>query len=321
MRKNILPASLVAAVGLLTGSASVQAQNITGYRYWFDDNVPAATVVTVAATPVLDTELVLDAAALAPGHHTATVQFRDADGHWSAPWTSLFVQSSSIINGIEYWFDDQAGSAVTADVTPAVDPLITAPLDAGALPVGFHTVTMRTIDGRGVAGVPYTTTFTRNGGAINGYEYWLDDNIAERTTNSIGPDGTVDLIANLPVPTNDGDHHITIRFRDEEGGWSVPLSSAFSFIIGVDELPGISNYLLFPNPVNDQLSLRLEAQGDRQLDLTVFDATGRQVESLGNWGVNGTVHRSWDVTQLAPGRYLLRIQAEGRSFQIPFVKQ
>lgn len=321
MRKNILPGSLVAAIGLLVGSASLQAQNITGYRYWFDEDAAAATVVTLAAAPVVDTELVLSAASLPSGHHTATVQFRDADGHWSAPWTSLFVQSSTTINGIEYWFDDQAGSAVTADVAPTPAPLITTPLDASGLPVGFHTVTMRTIDGRGVRGVPYTTSFTRNGGAINGYEYWLDDNIAERTTNGIGPDGTVDLVANLPVPTSDGDHHITIRFRDEEGGWSVPLSSAFSFIIGIDELTGISNYLLFPNPVNDQLTLRLEAEGDRQLDLSVLDATGRTVKTLGNWSVNGSVHRGWDMAQLAPGRYLLRIQAEGRSFQIPFVKQ
>lgn len=314
-------APLMAAAALLLSASTAKAQNITGYRYWFNDNVAAATVVNTTPAPAVDTEIILNSASLQPGHHIATIQFRDADGLWSAPWTSVFVQRSGIVNAIEYWYDDEIGDAITASVTPGPAPLITAPLNAAALPVGFHTVTVRTIDAQGQRSVPFTENFTRNGGAITGYEYWIDDAIADRTIEDIGPAGIVDLIQALPVPTTDGPHTFTIHFRDADGGWSVPLSSSFNFIIGVDEIPGVSNYLLFPNPVNDQLSLRVDAAMATDLNIEVLDASGRTVQALGVWNVQGTTHRSWDASFLATGRYLLRISSEERIMQMPFVKQ
>lgn len=311
----------IAAFALLLSVSSAKAQNITGYRYWFNDNIADATVVSTAPAPALDAEIILNSASLPPGHHLATIQFRDADGLWGAPWTSLFVQRSGTVNAIEYWFDDEVADATTASVTPGPMPLITAPLDATALPVGFHTVTVRTIDEQGQRSVPFTENFTRNGGAITGYEYWIDDAIADRTIADIGPAGVVDLIEALPVPTTEGPHTFTIHFRDADGGWSVPLSSSFNFIIGVDEIPGVSNYLLFPNPVNEQFSLRVDAATAKGLSIEVLDASGRTVQALGAWNVQGTTHRSWDASALAPGRYLLRISSEDRSMQMPFVKQ
>ncbi len=310
---------LTAAFAL--AAITAHAQNITGYRYWFNDNVAAATVVNLAPTPVIDAELTLASASLPTGHHLATIQFRDADGHWGAPWTSLFTQRGSTVNAIEHWFNDDVSDAIMTSVTPGVAPLITAPLNAAALPVGFHKVTVRTIDARGERSVPYTVDFTRNGGAITGYEYWIDDAMADRTSGSIGPAGVVDLIASLPVPTTEGAHFFTIRFRNEEEGWSVPLSSAFSFIVGMDEIPGLSNYLLFPNPVAEQLSLRMDAAEARSLQIDVLDAAGRAVRQLGSWNVSGMAHNSWDTSMLARGSYLLRITSDERTMQLPFVKQ
>ncbi len=312
---------LIAACALLLSAATADAQNITGYRYWFDDNVASATTASLAPTPVADAELTLNSAALPPGHHLATIQFRDADGHWGAPWTEHFVQRGTTVNAIEYWFNDDIGGAITASVTPGASPQITAPLNAATLPLGFHTVTVCTIDARGERSVPYTVDFTRNGGAITGYEYWIDEAIADRTPGSIGPAGVVDLIASLPISTTEGEHLFTIRFRDAEEGWSVPLSSTFSFLVGIDEIPGLSNYLLFPNPVSDQLSLRVDATEARSLQLEVLDASGRTVQRLGNWNVSGTAHNTWDASMLVRGSYLLRITSSERSMQLPFVKQ
>lgn len=83
----------------------------------------------------------------------------------------------------------------------------------------------------------------------------------------------------------------------------------------------MSNYLLFPNPVNDQLSLRVDAAMAKDLSIEVLDASGRTVQALGAWNVQGTAHRSWDASFLAPGRYLLRISSDDRTMQMPFVKQ
>lgn len=311
---------LLTCVGMLGGTPS-QAQNITGYRYWFNDNAAAATVVDLSAAPVYDTQFVLNSASLPPGHHLATIQLRDANGHWSAPWSEHFVQRATNVTALEYWFNDDVADATTANVTPGPAPLIATTLNTTALPVGIHSVTVRTVDAQGLRSVPHTVHFTRNGGAITGYEYWIDDAVADRVSNSIGPAGTVDLIAALPLTTTEGEHLFTIRFRDADGGWSVPLLSTFSFIVGIDEIPGLSNYLLFPNPVSEQLALRLDAASATDLHLTVLDAAGRTVQQLGNWHVTGLAHRSWDASALARGSYLLRIEANGRLMQIPFVKQ
>lgn len=316
--KNIRSLALTLA---LLGWAHAQAQNITGYRYWFNDNVTAATVVNITPTPVIDQNITLNSASLPVGYHLVTLQFRDADGLWSAPWTSLFAQRGTTVNALEYWFNDDAANITTANVTPGTAPLITAPLASNSLPVGFHTVTVRTVDGRGERSVPYTVNFTRNGGAITGYEYWLDDVIEDRVSAEIGPAGTVELIAALPVPTTDGEHLFTIRFRDADGGWSVPLSSTFNFFVGLDEIAGVSNYLLFPNPANEQLSLRVDATMATDLNIQVIDGSGRIVQSLENWNVSGTAHRSWDISSLARGTYLLRITSGDRYIHMPFVKQ
>lgn len=304
---------------LLAGE--VQGQNITGYRYWFNDDVSTATVVDLAPDPVVEAELVLNSAALPVGHHLATIQFRDADGHWGAPWTEHFVQRGATVNALEYWFDDAVGDAVTASVTPGTAPLINIPLNSGDLDIGFHTVTVRTIDAYGERSVPYTMVLARNGGVITGYEYWIDDAVAERTSNPIGPAGTVDLIANLPVPTTDGEHTFTIRFRDADGGWSVPMSSSFNFFLGLDEIPGLSNYLVFPNPATSELGLRLDAAQANTLELSILDATGRTVKSMGPWSVLGLAQTSWDISSLARGSYQLRISGNDHQIRIPFVKQ
>lgn len=313
--RTLLPALIALA------ASTAQAQNITGYRYWFDDNVDAATTVDVTPTPELEAALSLNSAALPAGHHLATIQFRDADGHWGAPWTEHFTQKGGTVNAIEYWFDDNVGNATTTSVTPGTAPLIATPLDATALPVGLHLVTVRTVDASGERSVPYTVAFARNGGMITGYEYWIDEAIADRTAGSIGPAGVVDLVSSLPVPTTDGAHLFTIRFHDADGGWSVPLSSTFNFFIGMDELPGMGNYLVFPNPAVDKLTLRLDAARAAMLDLSLLDASGRVVGGHNKWSVMGTVQFGMDISALTRGSYQLLIAEGDHQVRIPFVKQ
>lgn len=320
MRNQRTTHGLGVCLALLIAGVS-EAQNINGYRYWFNDDLSTVTVVDLTAAPVVEADLVLNSATLPTGHHLATIQFRDADGHWGAPWTEHFVQRGATVNAIEYWFNDDVDGAVTASVTPGTAPLITAPFNTSALPINYQTVTARTIDVLGERSVPYTVGFIRNGGVITGYEYWIDEAIADRVSNTIGPAGVVDLLANLPVPTTEGPHEFTIRFRDADGGWSVPLSSAFNYVLGLDEIPGLSNYLVFPNPATEELGLRLEAAQARSLNVSILDATGRTVQAVGNWSVSGTTQRSWDISALARGAYLVRIVDGDRQIRIPFVKQ
>lgn len=315
-----LQRSLLIALFTLILLRTAPAQNITGYRYWFNDDNATMVQVATAPTPLLSTTVQLNSSSLPVGLHTATIQFHDADGHYTAPYTSTFAQHGSTVQALEYWFNDSANDAVQIAATPAADFDLSVALDAGALPTGFHTVTVRSLDARGEWSVPYTTTFIRSGGNITGYEYWIDDQIQDRVMNSIGPAMTVDLVEELPLNTTDGDHTFTIRFHDETEGWSVPLSTTFSFATGINEIAGVSNYLLFPNPVGDGVTLRLDATERKDLQVSLLDATGRVVMAPTNWTVLGLSHHRWDTSALSNGSYLVRITSGDHTFHIPFIK-
>ena len=101
----------------------------------------------------------------------------------------------------------------------------------------------------------------------------------------------------------------------------MPLSSTFNYVLGLDQIPGLSNYVVFPNPATEELGLRLEAADARSLEVSILDATGRTVEALSNWSVAGTTQRGWNISALARGAYQVRIAEGDRQIRIPFVKQ
>ncbi len=314
MRRTLLLPAL-AAIGC------VQAQQINGYRYWFDDIETNAVTTAVAATP----ELVLAAnwptTGLQPGYHRVTVQVRDSNGDWSVPVTSVFTRSASNIAGYRFWVNDDLASITTGSIGPDDAVNLNGVIDPGSLPRDYNTVTIQFRDADGEWSVPVSTWFVKNTGAVNGYEYWIDEAIDDRASATIGPAVLVDLINDLPVPTTDGEHVFTIRFSSVNGTWSVPLSATFSFAVGVAELPGLSNLLVFPSPATAQLGLRLNSDAGRTLQLEVVDLAGQRVLDLGSWAVAGSTWRNWDISGLASGAYLLRVTGEKSTWNTRFVKQ
>jgi hypothetical protein len=306
---------------LLAGTgASMRAQTVAGYRYWFDDDAASATSVSVSGNAEYTLTASLEASALPVGYHRVTMQVQDNNGDYGVPLTSLFVQRGNAIAGYRYWFDDDAANATDVDVTGDADYTLNAALEATALENGYHRVTMQLRDGTGEYGSPVTNTFVQRGTTVVGYEYWIDDDIAARVPGAIGPAGVVDLIASLPTNPTVGQHLFTIRFSEEQDGWSVPLTSGFSFITGLDELPGLSDLLLFPNPTNGQLTLRLTAANAEQLRVTVLDATGRVVRAEENWAPTGTAVLTWDLADVAAGNYSLRIGCGEKQSTLRFQK-
>ncbi len=311
---------LMIVIPLLVGSLVASAQQINGYRYWFDDDQSGAVEVPVPATTQLHLQTALPVAVLQPGYHSITIQFLDDDGFYSTPFTTKFAQRSHVIDAIEYWFNDGSASATLENVPPATDLDLTTDLNASALPVGMHKVTIRMRDAIGEWSVPITHSFTRSGGMVAGYEYWIDDQVQDRITNAITPVALAQLVADLPIPTTEGEHLFTIRFHDQNEGWSVPLTTTFSFITSIAELPGITDMILFPNPAADNVGIRLNSDHDHELRIELLDATGRSILQDGPWRVNGIAHRTWDTSGLSAGSYFLKIADGDRSTIIPFVK-
>lgn len=310
--KVILPA--------IAAMCSAQAQQIDTYRYWFDDAIANAVTTTVAATDELTLNTVWPTGSMAPGHHRVSFQFRDTDGVWSVPSTKLFVRGGHDIVGYRYWVNDDIGTLITGTVGPAQVADLNSLIDPGTLTKAFNTVTIQFMDADGAYTVPRTEHFTAHSGLVSGYQYWIDDDIANSQSGSLAPADVVDLIADVPTGVPNGNHLFTIRFSGANGSWSVPLTAEFSVILSTPELPGVTDLLLFPNPVTDQLGLRLTTDEARTLSLQVLDLSGSVVADLSTWSVSSTAHRSWDISALASGSYLLRITGEHGAWTTRFAK-
>lgn len=310
----------LALLPALSAICCTQAQQINAYRYWFDDNVASAVTTSVGAADELTVAANWPTAAMAPGYHRVSYQVRDTNGDWTVPKTHLFVRGNHVITGYRYWVNDAVGTITTGTIGPNMVVDLNDLIDPGTLTKDYNTVSIQFRDADGEWSVPTTTWFVKNTGEVNGYAYWIDDDIANSTTNSIGPSGVADLIAELPTGVPAGTHFFTIRFSSTNGTWSVPLTTQFESFVGIDELPGLTDLVLFPNPVSEQLGLRLSSDASRTLALQVLDLSGALVLDLGTWGVSGTAMGNWGISALASGSYLLRIGDGNGVASLPFAK-
>jgi len=300
---------------------SVQAQQIDGYRYWFDDDAASAVTTSVGATTELTLAANWPTGAMEPGHHKVSVQVRDSNGDWSVPQTQYFIRGNHAITGYRFWVNDNVGSITTGSIGPNLEVTLNSLIDPGTLPKDFNMVTIQFRDADGEWSVPTSAWFVKNAGEVNAYEYWIDDDIANSTNTSIGPSTVVNLIADLPTGVPAGTHFFTVRFSGTNGTWSVPLTTQFNSFVSIEELPGISDLALFPNPVSNELGLRLSTDEARTLNLQVLDISGAVVRDLSSWNVSGTTYSNWDISDLASGSYLLRMSDGTGTWSTRFVKQ
>lgn len=307
---------------LLTALAIGQAtaQDITQYRYWYNDDVTNAMTQTVGATTELSLATTLPTGTMEPGFHRITMQFNDGQ-NWSAPLTQVFKRSSSAITGYRYWFNDDVTTITNASVTPNALVNLNGFLNTIPSDGHYNSVTVQFVDANGEYSAPITRTYVRGIGPVSGYEYWVDDDIAGRTTGTIGPAGVVDLIADLPTNTIPGDHLFTIRFKGDPDGWSVPLTTTYSFFTAIAELPGLTDVTVFPNPAAESIGLRMSTATSRSLNVSVLDARGALVKQFPAWSISGTDHRNWDISGLPAGTYFLQVSEAGKSWNRPFVKR
>ncbi|MBK9174990.1 MAG: T9SS type A sorting domain-containing protein [Flavobacteriales bacterium] len=201
---------------------------ITGYRYWFDDDI--ANAVTTTVDPV--DELLIEEAFLADGLdgglRRVSVQAQDNMGYWSSPQTSLFARVDAVVSGYRYWVNDDPSNMLTGTVTPAgvVDLSAALPISGADRP--FNLITIQFLDPAGVYSAPLTKAFALTHGLVSGYRYWVNDDPTTMQTVTVSPVELLDLTSPLAIGIADRTFNIlTIQFRDEGGIFSVPYTTTF----------------------------------------------------------------------------------------------
>ena len=123
------------------------------------------------------------------------------------------------------------------------------------------------------------------------YEYFSGDSIDVLGSNQV-------------IAMNEGEYRLYTNVKLPSPDLSVPTSSEQPTVKG--ELP----LVLWPNPSTGQASLRYQMESPGQVDITVYDLSGRWVETVfsGRRGVGQYVHEL-DGSEWADGRYVVRVTA------------
>lgn len=235
--KKYLLIYLFVGWGLAVSGQSV----IQSYEYWFNSNDNNKTVDAIA-TPAASFELAVqaDASHLPDGLNSFTLRFRDSFGIWSSPLTRFFVKmpeqqfSTEPKNIVAYEYQLNNEPAVKQGVSPASSFVLEEQISAANLPDGLNTFTVRFKDDLGNWSSPLTRFFVKipeqqfstEQKNIVAYEYRL--NSASSVKQDVAPAETyvlVQLIEATQLP--DGLNVFMVRFRDNLGNWSSPLTRFF----------------------------------------------------------------------------------------------
>jgi PKD repeat protein len=258
------------------------AQNkINQYTYWFDNDYANKTIGNI--TPVADYNLNTSVAttSLNEGLHIIHVQFRDDSLRYSSVISHFFLKTNNIsspnnkIAAYEYWFDNNYGSKVYQSVTAVQSLNLNTAIATSSLNSGLHAVHFRAKDSNGKWSNAVSSFFMKAvtpavnaNNKISRYEYWYNNNYAQKVSVSPTANQNFQVIAALSTTTlNEGLNTIHIRFRDNAQNWSSVVSQFFYKLPAASAVANkIKTYeYWFDNNYNQKVSTNVSAQQNVQV--------------------------------------------------------
>lgn len=131
------------------------------------------------------------------------------------------------------------------------------------------------------------------------------------------------------VTNNYFEQNFRVKFRFEgEGGNNFYLddinlyggSPSNTIVLGINEDQTLTNVTLYPNPVQDELSVNYSASLATEINVSIVDMAGKQVQAhriQSNAGQNIIL---MDTKELAAGKYTLLLQGKSGKTTLPFIK-
>lgn len=98
------------------------------------------------------------------------------------------------------------------------------------------------------------------------------------------------------------------------GTYFVVDDVSFTNLVGVPDINENIKMQVFPNPVHDNLRIRVEAEGNKSMQLKLTDVLGRVViQRPSSAPVNGTMEDVLNVESFSPGLYFLTLVSDKKS--------
>lgn len=204
-------------------SQLAKGQNITAYRYWFDNDISNGQLVNgVFGQDALVSQLV-ESNSISSGFHSINLMFQQDNGLWSSVISHSFYRfSSNGVAGYEYWFDTLYSKKKAVLKPVSTNLVITGDmLETTGLSNGFHYLNIRfKPDGGLWSSIQDELIFKRGediypGIDVTSLQYWFDDKntaLFERKFRNL-PNNT--LQSNLDISfLAIGRHKVSYQFSD-----------------------------------------------------------------------------------------------------------
>lgn len=217
------------------------AQNkIKGYKYWFDNDYSSGVTTTVTPAEYFDLNTAIPTTGLNTGIHTFNILFWDDSLEYSSPLSRFFfIKTEQMvvnkdITAWQYWFDDDFENAITQNITQNQLYNLSESLNVNNLNSGVHIVNVRFKDNTNTWSSTISQFFFKRpeqtvvNEEIVAWQFWMDNDFENATTQMISPTQQFSLMENLEVNyLNPGIHKINIRFKDNTHTWSSTISQFF----------------------------------------------------------------------------------------------
>lgn len=226
MQKIHIQSFLCLLLVLLPLTSNAQ-KKITGYRYWFDNNITTLQHKDIESDGC---QVTLDVKSLKEGIHTLSIMFKNSEGLWSVPYSQPFyrtvAQSKPNAESCVIYFD---GNTSNQQALSLNNGTTNADIDVSKMTDGLHTAHVIVKGSDGKWSVPYQQAFIKISQPANTElllaEYYFDSAYAPNMMQK-SKDGT--LSADVDVSTlTAGMHTINIRYLSTDGRWSTPYSQCF----------------------------------------------------------------------------------------------
>ena len=161
-----------------------QAQSLTQYEYWFDDNISTRKTGSLSGTSAV-VKASIDTEQVGFGLHKFCFRAKQSDGMYSAVTSSLFMKGVAPQGSIiEYWFDDMIDQMASTSISDTEDEQsINLDLrDNTKFPFGLHKLNIRLVIGGNPSVVYSTPVLKIMAGNPSHLQYWVDDDFANART-------------------------------------------------------------------------------------------------------------------------------------------
>jgi hypothetical protein len=87
-------------------------------------------------------------------------------------------------------------------------------------------------------------------------------------------------------------------------------------------LPGTNSYTIYPNPFNNNFTLRLNLEEDAQISVTLYDLVGKMIDQIAQPQnrLKGLVGFDYSNDRLRPGMYVCVIEMNGKRYTEKLIK-